>query len=138
MTALSRPVKFVIVGVWNTLFGYGTYAVLVFAFGRLAVTDSVRADLALTVAWPVNVFVAFLGYKYLVFGGGPEVVREFAKFSTVYVATFVFNLIALPLLVSYTPLGKYLAQALVVVACAAASYAFHSLFSFRQRGALPE
>lgn len=135
LTKIPRPIRFVMVGGWNTVFGYGLYVGLYFAAGRWAVTETVRSMAVLTVASVIAVAQAFVAYKYFVFGGSSEVVREFAKFSMVYVVTFGVNLAALPLLVHYTPLGPVVAQGVIVVGCAAASYLAHANFSFREKGA---
>ena len=130
--------RFLIAGAWNTAFGYGFYVGLLLVTKGLPVTETVHAILVLCVAQVVSVTQSFVSYKWFVFKGGEEIVREFARFSAVYAGTFAFNLAALPLLLRYTPLGPIAAQALVVVVCAACTYVIHSLFSFRQRGAQPQ
>ncbi|HVO30688.1 MAG TPA: GtrA family protein [bacterium] len=135
LTKIPRPVRFVIVGGWNTVFGYGVYVGLYFALGRWAVTETVRSMAAVTVATAIAVAQAFVSYKYFVFRGSGEVVKEFAKFSVVYLVMFGVNLLALPLLLHFTPLGPVVAQAVIVVGSAAASYLAHTNFSFREKGA---
>jgi putative flippase GtrA len=94
-------------------------------------SESNAATAVLVIATPIAVAQAFLGYKYFVFGGGPEWRREFMRFCVVYAGTFLFNLVALRLLIRFTPLGPGFAQGGIVAFCAGVSYLLHQYFSFR-------
>ncbi len=99
---LGRPVRFyfghreqllyLVVGGWNTLFGYLVWATLQFLLG-----DYLHYFVVIIVlAWPIAVLNAYLGYRYIVFRSHGPVLRELPRFSLVYVVTLVVNLALLP------------------------------------------
>ena len=134
--ALGRPVRFyfrrreqmlyLVVGGWNTVFGYSVWALLQYLLGA-----SLPYLVVLLLAWPINVLNAYLGYRYLVFRSRGPVLKEFPRFSFVYLVTLLVNLALLPVALRVLPFNIYVVQALfagVVVVC---SYLGHKHFSFR-------
>ena len=134
--ALGRPVRFyfrrreqvlyLAVGGWNTVFGYGVWALLQFLLGQY-----VHYLTILVISWPIAVLNAYVCYRYIVFRSREVIRRELPRFSTVYVATFLANLVVLPLAVQVLPLNLYVIQAGYVGASVVASYLAHKHFSFR-------
>jgi putative flippase GtrA len=124
---LSRreQLLYLAVGGWNTVFGYGVWAVLQFVLG-----EHVHYLVVLLIAWPVAVLNAYLGYRYLVFRSRGSVLREFPRFSLVYVATLVVNLALLPVALNVLPFNIYVVQALLTVIVVVASYLSHRYYSF--------
>ena len=136
--ALGRPARFyfrrreqllyLVVGGWNTVFGFGVWALMQYLLG-----DYLNYLVVLLLAWPINVLNAYLGYRYLVFRSRGPVLKEFSRFSLVYLATLLVNLALLPVALRMLPFTIYVVQALfsgVVVVC---SYLGHKHFSFRDR-----
>jgi len=114
------------VGGWNTLFGYGAWALMQYLLG-----DYLPYLVVLLLAWPINVLNAYLGYRYIVFRSRGPVLKELPRFSLVYLVTLVVNLALLPIALRVMPFNIYVVQALftgVVVVC---SYLGHKYFSFR-------
>jgi hypothetical protein len=70
--ALGPPIRFyfrhreqllyLVVGGWNTVFGYGVWALMQYLLG-----DYLPYLVVLLLAWPINVLNAYLGYRYIVF-----------------------------------------------------------------------
>ena len=70
--ALGRPVRFcfrrreqllyLVVGGWNTVFGYGVWALLQYLLG-----DHLHYLVVIVLSWPFAVLNAYLGYRYIVF-----------------------------------------------------------------------
>src|ERR1700759_2957642 len=64
----GQLLRYLVVGAWNTLFGYGCFFLLVRLFLRLLPTQpGLAASIALAFATVINVTVSFLGYKWFVF-----------------------------------------------------------------------
>lgn len=122
-----QGLRFVIVGAGNTVFGYGSFALLQLTFG-----DQVHYMVLLVVAWIVNVLEAYIAYRFLVFRVRGHFFRDLARFSLVYVGAFAFNLVALPIAVGVFGVPVLLAQLGVLVVTVAASFFAHRRFSFRR------
>jgi putative flippase GtrA len=93
----GQVVPYLCVGVFNTVFGYATYAVMLTLLNnalpqKLLYLTVVLASLIVT---PVNITVAFLGYKFIVFRTQGHFLREWLKCFAVYGAGWVPGLIAL-------------------------------------------
>ena len=75
---------------------------------------------------------AYICYRLLVFKPEGQVIKDFLRFSTVYVIALGVNLVALPVLVEGLGMNVLIGQALVVGATVCASYLAHKHFSFRR------
>src|SRR4051794_28947868 len=86
---LSRreQVLYLVIGAWNPLFGYGSWAVLQYLIG-----DRVHYLVVVLIAWPLAVLNAYFGYRWFVFRSRGSILRELPRFSLVYVATLLVNL----------------------------------------------
>jgi putative flippase GtrA len=133
--ALGLPVRFyfrrreqllyLVVGGWNTVFGYGVWALLQYLLG-----DHVHYLLVVLVAWPIAVLNAYLGYRYVVFRSRGPILRELPRFSLVYFLTLVANLALLPVALSVLPFSIYVVQALLLMVVVLCSYLSHRYYSF--------
>jgi putative flippase GtrA len=134
--ALGLPVRFyfrrreqllyLAVGGWNTLFGYGVWALLQFLLG-----ERLHYVVIVLIAWPIAVLNAYLAYRYLVFQSRGPILRELPRFSLVYAATLVVNVAVLPLALAVAPVNIYVVQALFAVSVVICSYLAHKYYSFR-------
>src|SRR5947207_10307926 len=98
---LGRPVRFyfarreqllyLVVGAWNTFFGYAVWALMQYVLG-----DYLNYLVILLLSWPIAVLNAYIGYRYIVFRSRGSVLRELPRFSLVYVAAVLVNLALLP------------------------------------------
>jgi putative flippase GtrA len=123
----QQGVRYLLVGAWNTVFGYGLFAGL-----QLALGDQVHYLVLLLVATVVSVLQAFVLYRTWVFAVHGPWLPDLGRFSLVYVGAFVANLGLLPLLVELAHLPVLLAQAFVVGGTVVASFFAHRSFSFRR------
>jgi putative flippase GtrA len=130
----GRPIRFIIAGGWNTVFGVLTYAGLYYGTRPAAGPRPAHYLSVLIVSSVVAVTQAYLCYKYFVFKTSGNFVREFLRFSMVYAVTFAFNLVFLPFLVTFVGMAPVAAQALIVAISAVASYVGHSRLSFNAGG----
>ncbi|MDQ0743796.1 putative flippase GtrA [Clavibacter sp. B3I6] len=130
----DERVAFLLVGGFNTAFAF-------LLFAGLAATAGAALDAAgrpvlgslvpLAGSYAVAVLVAFVLYRRLVFRVRGHVLRDLARFVSVYVVSISLNAVALPLLVA-VGVPRLVAQALIVVAITLISYVGHRWFSFRR------
>jgi len=133
--ALGLPVRFylrrreqllyLVVGGWNTVFGYAVWALLQFMLG-----NHLHYLVILVLAWPIAVLNAYLGYRYVVFRSRGPILKELPRFSLVYVAALIVGLVALPVLLNVLPFNIYVVQALLTVIVVIGSYLSHRYYSF--------
>ena len=121
-------VLYLVVGGWNTLAGYGAFAILYYLL-----SGALSYAVIIVMSYAIAIVNAYLGYRYVAFRSQNSIVREFPRFSAVYLATMVVNLAVFPVALRALPLGAYVVQALFTVAVVAASYLAHRNFSFRRQ-----
>jgi putative flippase GtrA len=129
--------RYLLVGVWNTLFGYATFAVLTAVLTPILPYSYVWASFLSSL---LNITVAYLGYKIFVFKTKGNYLREWLRCMAVYGSAIVVGLIALPLLVTLIRNNTYLfsqapyiAGAIVMVVSVIYSFVGHKNFSFKER-----
>ena len=133
--ALGRPVRFyfrrreqllyLVIGAWNTVFGYGVWAVMQYLLG-----DTLNYLVIVVLSWPFAVLNAYIGYRYIVFRSHGSVWKELPRFSLVYVAALIANLVLLPIALRLLPFNIYVIQALFMTAVVICSYLGHRYYSF--------
>lgn len=134
--ALGRPVRFyfrrreqllyLVVGGWNTVFGYGAWALMQFLLG-----GHLHYLVVIVLAWPIAVMNAYLGYRHIVFRSRGPVLKELPRFSLVYLATLLVNLGLLPVTLRVLPFSIYVVQGLLTGVVVICSYLGHKYYSFR-------
>lgn len=128
--ASSRPVRFLLAGAANTLFGLAFYPLLLWQVPLLR-----RHYLAaLGIAQVVCLIFAYATYKLGVFRTRGDTVREFGVFSTFYLVNYAANWAALPLLVEAGNMPPILAQTGFTGLMVAGSWFWHSRVTFRTAG----
>ena len=96
-------VRYLCVGVFNTIFGYASFVVTLTLLNavvpaRLLYLTVVAASIIST---PLNISVAYLGYKFFVFRTKGNYLREWLKSFAVYGSAMIPGLIALSALTRY-------------------------------------
>lgn len=126
--------RFLLVGAWNTIFGYMAFVLLNSLFSHWFSAGPLSYMLAMVLGNVVSILNAFIFHKYITFRsptGGLAMVVELARFSSTYLFTFLLSLLLLPLFVEIVGFSTRTAGALVILACTVISYLGHSRFSFR-------
>jgi putative flippase GtrA len=123
----QQGIRYLIVGAWNTVFGFCTFAALQLLFG-----DEVHYLILLTIAMVFAILNAYIGYRRFVFKVEGNWLRDLGRFSIVYIGSLASNFAILPLLVEVAGLPVLLAQAVVVSGSVVASFFAHRSFSFRR------
>jgi len=128
--------RYTLVGIWNTIFGYGSYAALTAFFTPRVPHGYI---LAAVVSGLASISVAFLGYKWFVFKTKGNYLREWLRCHVVYGTATLIGVLVLPAFVygyrSFVGLGAsapYVAGATVTGLNVIVSFLGHRNFSFRQ------
>ncbi len=127
--------RYLIVGLWNTLFGYSTFALLTAVLNPIVAHSYMWASLLSSL---LNITVAYLGYKWFVFKTKGNYLREWLRCVAVYSTGIIVTLIALPILVTiirrkthlFTQ-APYIAGAILTGVVVLYSFFGHKHFSFR-------
>ena len=130
--------RYLMVGLWNTAFGYGTYALF-----TALLQDRVPAAylVASLLASVLNITVAFLGYKCFVFKTRGNYLKEWVRCLMVYSGTIALGLVLLPpavfLVEHFTGDSRsapYIAGALVLGIQVVINFFGHRSFAFGNGG----
>jgi putative flippase GtrA len=134
-----QVVRYLIVGAWNTLFGYACYAGCLALYSRVLAPRylPLTVDISSITATPIGVTMSFLCYKFFVFRTEGNYLREWLRCMAVYGSATIPGLFALPLLTrglqEFASLHKpapYLAGAIVMGLTTIYTYLAHKNFSF--------
>jgi len=125
LKAGRRPVLFLLVGVWNTLVGFGLYACL------LAVAPSMSPVAALIATGPLAITQAYFAQRKWVWRSTERRLVEFPPFVGVYAISLLANAVVLFVLSRLLP--PLPAQAVALTVTAALSYFLHLTWTFRAR-----
>src|SRR5438445_367551 len=92
----GQLLRYLVVGGWNTLFGYSCFFLLVRLFLHfLPAQPALSASIALVFATVINVTVSFLGYKWFVFRTRGNYLREYRRSLLVYLPSLVLSAVAI-------------------------------------------
>jgi putative flippase GtrA len=137
----GQMMRYLLVGAWNTLFGYSCFFLLVRVLLHFEPAQpSLTASVASVIATVINVTVSFLGYKWFVFRTRGNYWREYCRSMLVYLPSLVLNAIAiapltavlrtLPHLKTQAP---YVAGGLLAGITVIASFFGHKHISFKTK-----
>ena len=116
--------KFGIVGIINTVVGYGAYLVfLYFNFHYL---------IAMIFSHIIGVTHSYFWNKYWTFKSKTKSHKEKFKFATVYTITFVINGILLSIFVEIFKISTQLSGFIALISVTLLSYAGHKFWSFKK------
>ena len=131
----GTKIRFVVVGVWNTLIGYGAFVLFDLLFSGIFETRYMAYMTANVLSNVIGVLNAYIFHKFVTFQvktKGRSAIVEFFRFSLTYVGTFLLSILLLPLCVEFIGLTPRLAAAVIILICVIVSYVGHSKFSFRK------
>lgn len=122
----NQQIRYLSVGVFNTLLGLLTYFLIQYIYGfYIGYLGS------LLFAHFLVSFVAFILYRKFVFYKTGNVVLDFLKFQAVYSVSLGINLIVLPAVILATGVNPYMGQVFSITIITVISYFGHKYFSFR-------
>ena len=126
-------IRFFIIGVWNTIFGYLTYISLDYLFTFVFQKRYAAYMTAAVLANIISTISAFIFHKYITFKStvrGKAVIIEFFRFYSTYTVTNILGLVLLPFFVEVMKIDPRISGALLIPVVAVISYFGHSRFSF--------
>jgi putative flippase GtrA len=135
--SVGQFARYILVGGFNTVFGYGVFALLNWSFKGLG---SYNYMYAAVLANFIAISVAFLGYKWFVFRTRGNYLIEWLRCFGVYGSSALIGLAGLPILVPILRRGlhkteeaPYIAAAILTVITMIFSFLGHKNISFRQK-----
>ena len=122
-----RELRYLLVGGFNTLFGYSLGVGL-----YLALSLWLHILIIAVIGNLIAISVSFTTYKLLVFQTRGRWLREYLKSYVVYGGSAVLGTVLLWFLVDGLALPIWIAQGLAILITAIVSYIGHSRFTFRR------
>ena len=122
----EEKVRYLIVGGWNTVFGYAAFAALYFLLRNF-----LHYTFVLVISYIFGITNAYICYKFFVFKTKGNYLREYLRFYLIYGIAFIINLALLPIAVEFLKLSPLLSQGGIVFFTVAISYFGHKNFSFK-------
>jgi putative flippase GtrA len=134
--SLLQFARYLLVGGFNTVFGYGLFVALNWTFRGLGPHSYMYA-------WVLTSFIAltiaFLGYKWFVFRTRGNYVVEWIRCVGVYSSSMLTGFISLPIVVTILrrvlakpEYSSYIGAAIIMAGTAVVSFLGHKNVSFRQ------
>jgi putative flippase GtrA len=125
----KRVARYILAGLVNTVFGLCLYPALMFVFN---LRDYYL--FTLFISQVICISFAFTNYKIFVFKTSGSLLLEFIKFSPVYLISYSFTWIAVPIMVEKFGIDPVYAQLLSAAVVMSSSYIWHNRFTFRGPG----
>lgn len=122
----AAKLHYLLVGGWNTFFGYSVFVTLYYVTAPL----HVHYEVVLVLSQIINVTSAYLFYKKFVFKTKGNYFQEYFRFWQFYWLSLVANIVSLPVLVELLHLNLILSQGLLTVATGVSSYFWHTNHTF--------
>jgi putative flippase GtrA len=131
----QTKVRFVLVGLWNTIFGYLAFVGLDYLFNLFFSPRYVAYMSAAVLANIISILNAYIFHKFVTFRSqarGLAIIPELLRFFSMYLFSFILGLVVLPVFVELFHLDPKIAGALLIPVTTIISYLGHSRFSFRR------
>ena len=119
-------VRFLLIGGWNTIFGYGIFALLYLLLG-----DRVNYLVVALISHMIAVTQSFVSQRLFVFCTRGALLGEYLRFHLANIGLLFFGMVALPLGIEILRLSPLITQALIVVFSVTFSFFIHRHFTFR-------
>lgn len=137
----GQLLRYLAVGVWNTLFGYACFFVFTRLFLHLEPGQpSLMASAAVVASTFINITVSFFGYKLFVFRSSGNWVHEYLRSFIVYLPTMAIGAVAIaPLTAGLEHVERvrswapYIAGALIQGVTVIVSFFGHKRITFQQK-----
>jgi putative flippase GtrA len=131
----ETKVRFILVGIWNTIFSYLVFVALDYLFNLFLSPRYVAYMSAAVLSSVLAIINAYIFHKHITFQSmvrGKGILIEFARFFSTYLFSTILGLILLPVSVEVLGIEPRIAAALLIPITTIISYIGHSRFSFRQ------
>ena len=122
-------VRFLVVGLWNFIFGYCSFAVLYWWLNAWW-SDWV----IIIVATILGITMSFVTHRFITYRSTSVWWIEYLRFYVVYGVQFFINIVLVVVFVTHMGCNAYVVQMLISLILTVASFWVHKNFSFRQCG----
>lgn len=130
----QTKVRFVLVGIWNTIFGYLVFVGLDYLFNLVFSPRYIAYMSAAVLGNVIAVTNAYFFHKYITFKSntkGLAAFYEYLRFYATYAFTIVISFIFLPISVELFKLDPKIAAGIITLILTFVSYIGHNKFSFQ-------
>ena len=131
----KTEIRFLLVGAWNTLFGYSIFLIFLNLFENFFGLERSAYVLGITFSLIFGIVNSFFFHKYFTFRSkekGKEAFKEFLKFFNSYLLTFILNLVLISFLVELVLLDPVYAAAISIPICVVVTFFLLSNYSFKK------
>lgn len=105
---MGVPARYLIIGIWNSIFGVGTFLILSQSFPKLY--DSI----ILLVSYVISIAQAHFSQRKFVWKSREDYFSELLRFSSAYISQFFANLVLLQVFVHFLDLSRAVSQIVIV------------------------
>ena len=119
----STFIKYLIIGVFNTIIGYGIIFILM-AFGIIP-------EIANIIGYIIGILVSYALNKFYTFKTKSKSKKEFFRFIVSMICAYLINLFVLIVLYRYFHIDKYIATIIASIFYTLSGYVFSKYFAFR-------
>lgn len=123
-----RPLRFVVIGVWNTVFSYLVFSLLYYWFG------GGFGDIAVQVfAGVIGITQAYAMHRFVTYRSKGAWWREYCRFYVVYGGQVVLQAALFFAFSTWLGLNGYIVQFVLIVIFTLLSYWAHKNYSFKEQ-----
>ena len=124
---MKTTTRYLLVGLWNSVFGVGIFLILSQSFPKLS--DS----LILLIAYVVSIVQAHFMQRKFVWSSKERYFQELVRFSGAYISQFVVNLVLLQIFVRFVGLNRSVSQVIIVLILTVVMYFVNKNGVFRAK-----
>ena len=131
----KTEIRFLLVGTWNTLFGYLVFLLFLFLLEKIFNNERQIYSLSLAFSHLISVINSFIFHKVVTFVSkqkGLELVYEFRRFFNSYIITFLLNLSLISIQVELLSLNPRIAGAISLPIVTVVTFFLLSKYAFNK------
>ena len=124
----SKPLRFLVIGGWNTAFAYISLAILYYLL-----SDKIHYMIIIGFSGIINITNAYICHKFFVFKTRGNYLKEYLRYYVIYSVPIGIGLVFFPFCIEILKMNFYVTQALLTFLTVIISYFGHKHVSFRVR-----
>ena len=131
----KTEIRFLLVGTWNTLFGYLVFLLFLFLLEKIFNNERQIYSLSIAFSHLISVINSFIFHKVVTFVSkqkGLEIVYEFRRFFNSYIITFLLNLSLISIQVELLSLNPRIAGAISLPIVTVVTFFLLSKYAFNK------
>ena len=131
----KTEIRFLLVGAWNTLFGYLVFLLFLFLLEKIFNNERQIYSLSIAFSHLISVINSFIFHKVVTFLSkqkGLEIVYEFRRFFNSYIITFLLNLSLISIQVELLSLNPRIAGAISLPIVTVVTFFLLSKYAFNK------